>query len=252
MESKMNVLFIRGLTREKRHWRGLEQKLQIMRPDLLVHSIDLPGAGTFFQQTSPIKFDDYIYFLREKLSHQKKEGKTKLIGISMGGMIALRWAQLFPDEISQLFIINSSAGKLSNPFDRFNLGEIKEILGAVTSKTLNEKEKNVLKLTTAKCEITDELLNDFVQIKISAPVSIISSFNQIAAAFTFTLDKNFKLHSGIEVVVMSGLKDKLVNPKCSEAIALKLNAQLFVHEKAGHDLSLDDPEWFLEKINQHI
>jgi pimeloyl-[acyl-carrier protein] methyl ester esterase len=223
-----------------------------VRPDLLVHSIDLPGAGNFFELTSPLKFDDYIYFLREKLSHKKTNEKTILIGISMGGMIALRWAQLFPDEITQVFVINSSAGKLSSPFDRFNLGEIKEILGAVTSKTLIEKERNVLRLTTAKCEITDELLNEFVQIKKSAPVRVLSSFNQIAAAFTFNIDKKFKLSKDIKVVILSGLKDKLVNPRCSEAIASKLKAHIFTHLEAGHDLSLDDPEWILEKINQEL
>jgi pimeloyl-ACP methyl ester carboxylesterase len=240
----MNALFIRGLTRESRHWRGLEKKFQVKNPEVLVHSIDLPGAGAFYQLTSPSNLDEYIFFLREKLIPVKKVGPTSLIGISMGGMIALRWAELFPAEVKKVFVINASASNLSSRAERFNLSEIKKLLGILLSDDPHLKEERILKLTTEKFAISKEVLEEFATIQKSCPVSFRSSMNQLWAASTFKIDHPLE----IPVVVISALKDRLVSHKCSKILAETIGAVLVTHPDAGHDLPLDDPDWLLSEL----
>jgi pimeloyl-ACP methyl ester carboxylesterase len=240
----MNALFIRGLTRESRHWHGLEKKFQLENPQVLVHSIDLPGAGAFYQLTSPTNLDEYVFFLREKLKGVKNSGATSLIGISMGGMIALRWAQLFPAELNKIFVINTSAGNLSGLTERFNLGEYKKLLGILLSVDPLLKEERILKLTTEKLAISKDILDQFSAIQTSCPVNFRSSFNQLWAASTFKIDHPLN----IPTVVISALKDRLTSYKCSKILADTIGAELITHPDAGHDLPLDDPDWLLSVL----
>lgn len=237
----MNVLFIRGLTRESRHWGGFEQKFQKKYPEAKVFSIDLPGAGTYFEQTSPSNLDDYVFFLREKLGPNIP---VVCIGISMGGMIALRWAELFPDEINKVFAINSSAKNLSSASERFNLSEYKKILGIFLSVDPRLKEERILALSTEMLKISDNLLDQFGSFQKTNPVSLRSSINQLWAASTFSIDHPLKC----EVVIISGARDRLVSKNCSKALSVALGARLIVHPEAGHDLPLDDPDWLLSEL----
>lgn len=162
----------------------------------------------------------------------------------MGGMIALRWAELFPNEISKVFAINSSAANLSARKDRFNLSEIKKIIGIFLSTDPYLKEERILKLTTSSLEISSELVNEFADIQKTHPVKMRSSLNQLWAASTFRIDHALD----IPVVIIASAKDRLVNPNCSQALAETLSATLIVHPSAGHDLPLDDPDWLLSEL----
>ena len=46
--------------------------------------------------------------------------------------------------------------------------------------------------------------------------------------------------------------DRLVNPKCTKAIAKKYHAKLLIHKDAGHDLPLDASEWLASKVAPFI
>ena len=240
----MNVLFIRGLTRESRHWRGFEKKFQLENPTHHIYSIDVPGAGEFNHLTSSRKIDDYVHFLRLKLEEKYTEGPAVLIGISMGGMIALRWGELYPSEVEKVFVINTSASNLSKKSERFNLMEFKTILSILISRNLKKKEALTLKLTTNKFIITDDVLEEFVLIQKTRPVSLKSGLNQLWAASKFTIHHPLK----IPLKIISSLKDNLVAPICSQELAEKLKAEIVTHPDAGHDLPLDDPDWLLSVL----
>ncbi|MGZ3790392.1 MAG: alpha/beta fold hydrolase, partial [Bacteriovorax sp.] len=166
------------------------------------------------------------------------------IGISMGGMIALRWAEKYPEEVEKVFVINASAGNLSGKAERFNLKEVKTLFNIFSTKNIYKKEELTLKLTTENFVVTKEVIEEFIAIQKSAPVKRTSGINQLWAASKFTIKKPL----AVPVVILSGLKDRLVSPVCSEKLSKLLGAKLVVHPHAGHDLPLDDPDWLLSEL----
>lgn len=242
----MRALFLRGLTREIRHWDGLPEKFQA-QTNVPVITIDLPGAGENAHLTSPTKINDYIEFLRK---HLPKGEPITLIGISMGGMIALRWAEMYPGEVHKVFTINSSASNLSSANQRFNFGHWRVVLKYLLSNDVENNEKLILGITTNKLSDKKklELGKYFKEVQLDHPVSRKSSVNQLIAA------RNFQIFSKSQVPthVIYSLGDRLVDPSCSKKLADVLKAQTHIHEDAGHDIPLDAPEWLLSVLANNV
>jgi pimeloyl-ACP methyl ester carboxylesterase len=242
----MRALFLRGLTREIRHWDGLPEKFQA-QTGIPVITLDLPGAGENAALTSPTNINHYVEFLRK---HLPKGEPITLIGISMGGMIALRWAELYPGEVHKVFTINSSANNLSSANERFNFGHWRVILKYLMSSDLENNEKLILKITTNL--ITDkkkeELGKYFKQVQLAHPVARKSSINQLIAARSFQIFQKVS----VPTHVIYSLGDRLVDPSCSKKLADVLKAQTHIHPEAGHDIPLDAPEWLLSVLANNI
>lgn len=242
----MRALFLRGLTREIRHWYGLPKKFQALT-GIPVITLDLPGAGENAKLVSPTNINHYVEFLRKNLP---KGEPITLIGISMGGMIALRWAEMYPSEVHKVFTINSSANNLSSAHERFNLSHWRVLLKVLMSSDVEIKEKLILDITTnlISAEKKSELGKLFKQVQIDHPVSKRSSLNQLFAARSFQIFRKVD----VPVHVIYGLGDRLVNPSCSQKLAGVLKAQTHIHPEAGHDLPLDAPEWLLSVLANNI
>ena len=242
----MRALFLRGLTREIRHWNGFPEMLK-EKTGAEVLTLDLPGSGINHHQVSPKEINLYIEALRKQVG---PGSPIVLIGISMGGMIALRWAELYPQEIHSVFAINTSAKNITGPAKRFNPGLWKSILKIITTAQVSQKEKEILNITTNKLSESKkaEILNLFVRIQKESPVSLISSINQLLAARKFVIYSPLK----VPTTLIYSLGDRLVSPKCSIDLARLLKADLEVHPDAGHDLPLDDPQWLLSVIMKHL
>src|SRR5690606_27264001 len=56
------------------------------------------------------------------------------------------------------------------------------------------------------------------------------------------------LPASVPVLVLNGGGDRMVDPRCSQALAAGWSIPLRVHAHAGHDLTLDDGEWVLGQI----
>ena len=64
---------------------------EVITPAAEIVSLDVPGAGEFFQQESPMSISSYVDRLKEDLfkkSQLKGKTKTIMIAISLGAMIA--------------------------------------------------------------------------------------------------------------------------------------------------------------------
>jgi pimeloyl-[acyl-carrier protein] methyl ester esterase len=236
----VKALFLRGLTREIRHWNGFPERFE-KKTGIPVISMDLPGAGTHAHLTSPRKIEGYIEFLRAQITPGEK---ILLVGISMGGMIALKWAELYPDEVHSVYAINCSCKNLSKSKERFNLSKWKTILKILLTSDIQMKERLTLEITTnllssAEFEV---ITQNFMRIQQKAPVSKMSAINQLLAA------RGFQIHGPINVpvTIITGSGDQLVDTQCSLKLAELLKAKLEVHPYAGHDLALDDPSWLLD------
>src|SRR5690554_4657129 len=63
---------------------------------------------------------------------------------------------------------------------------------------------------------------------------------QLTAASTF---KPTSPPPAMPTLILTSLADRLVDWRCSQALAQHWQCPLVCHENAGHDLPLDDPDW---------
>jgi pimeloyl-ACP methyl ester carboxylesterase len=80
-------------------------------------------------------------------------------------------------------------------------------------------------------------------------VSRVNVIRQLAAAARYQAPAGAPL---MPVLLLAGAGDRLVSPRCSEALARQWSAPLAVHPTAGHDLPLDDGAWVAGQVKGWI
>lgn len=252
---KINWILLRGLSREVRHWGSFPEYLEQQNDQYKVFPLELPGVGQKNHMDSLPTLKGYVENLRVELQELKKnhEGEFGVIAISLGGMIALTWAGLYPDDFQHIVVLNSSGGNLSSPFKRLKPKAIKEItklLGKslTTKEDIYQREKAVLELTTNMIPVTDSLIKKWADIGQENPLRHKNFLKQLYAASKFKVPKMIKGN----LFVISGAKDELCDPECSRILAERFKAPAAIHPQAGHDITLDDPEWLAQTIAQQI
>ncbi len=242
------VLLLRGLLRESRHWLDFPSLLsdKLQRP---VFTLDLPGCGQLYQQQSAAS----IPALRAQLQQQWAQGyplyqgqALHLVAISMGGMLALDWALSMPQQVKSVTLINSSSAGLNPFWQRLQPRNYLKILLCLLAGPLQREE--LIWQMTVRSPVQPELLKQWQSWAMQNPVSRANALRQLWAASRFRLIQK----PDCPVFVVSGLKDQLVSPRCSQALATQLYAPLLSHADAGHDLPLDAGAWLAAVIDQSL
>ncbi|MCO4753162.1 MAG: alpha/beta hydrolase [Bacteriovoracaceae bacterium] len=243
----MNILLIRGLARERRHWAHFIEEASKAFPKANIISCDIPGAGIHHQRISPSSFDEMISFMREECISKLVPGKTLVLALSLGGMLAKRWSELHPDDFQYMILLNSSFKGINPLHHRLRPQAWTYFLRLFFTFSVRKREKLILKLVSNK-EQTElkEQLNLWESIQKTSPVSRVSFINQIRAALSFTPDTT---RPETKRLILAAKADRLCSYKCSEKIAKKWDSPIEYHPSAGHDVPIDDSQWLIDKIN---
>jgi alpha-beta hydrolase superfamily lysophospholipase len=250
MNTSINLLCIRGLIRDQRHWWSFPNTLQKDFPAIRFFAIDPPGVGSQYQRQSPQTIAEIRHDLRERWLRLKDEnpGPWALLGISLGGMISLDWVDHHPSDFTHAIIINSSAKDLGNTTERFNLKFYPKILKTICYPTMEAREKLILEMTSNHYEEHATQLPQLIEWQQSAPASRQTFYQQLRAAMKYRSPNQIIIPS----LVISSTQDQLVSSNCSFRLAEKLKATHVSHPTAGHDISLDEPEWLSTVIGNYL
>lgn len=246
----INMILLRGLVRETRHWYGFDKLLERKIPELKTFLIEMPGVGLKWRTPSPMSITQFIDSLRPELLSlkMKHDGPFFVVAMSMGGMIALDWASRFPDDFNGAIIINSSASDLLAPWQRMSPQTMLMISKLFFKNDLRQREREILKATTNKVQFEGEILDLWTKYEEEHPISRDTFLRQISSAALFKSPAQIS----IPLCFIASKADKLANYQNSEMFAKKYQANLYLHQDAGHDLSLDDPEWLADKTAEWI
>lgn len=245
-----NWLLLRGLAREERHWGAFPQMLQEQAPHLKVHFLELPGVGKKAHIEAFSQIKEYTNLLREEWLQLQTEHPEPwgIMAISMGGMIGMDWCHRFPHDIKSLILINSSAGNLSAPHHRFSPLAMGTVLKLFFREDYEEREEAILKLTTNMLDVNEDIIKKNAAFSADTPIRRASFIKQMVAASRFKIPKELSQ----ELLVLAAKKDRLASYKCSQSIAKHFHKKLNLHDKAGHDLPLDDPQWVIDHIKKFL
>lgn len=243
----MNWILLRGLLREARHWYDFTECMKRSAQGEIV-TLDLPGFGTQKDFNAPLTVKGNTEDLRKRwktLKEKDPQKKWGLLGISFGGMISLDWVNRYPHDFNRLVVINSSSKDTGSPTQRFSTYGLQQaFLSLLKFNDALEREKEILKMVSNLRQNNPDVLKEFFQISQDSKISAKKALSQLLASSQFQLPLSIQ----IPMLILASKKDKLVDVNCSIQMAEKLNAQIEFHPTAGHDLTLDAPEWCVEKI----
>ena len=247
MSNQKKFIFLRGLTRESRHWGDFTNNFLTQIPGAQIFFLDLPGAGKMHKETCPLTVQAMVEILRKQLPQDSLgKGDFHFIGMSLGGMVALEWSKKYPEDLSSTIIINSSASQLLPFWYRLRPSAYPYLLFAGLFKS-KQHEMIFRKVCQNKNNRT-KTIELWKKIQATSPVSLANAIRQIYSASRFKLDKNLKVRG----IVITSYGDELVNYKCSIKLASELGWPIKIHSWGGHELSDDDPEWVITEIKSFI
>jgi pimeloyl-ACP methyl ester carboxylesterase len=232
-------IFLRGLSRGNFHWAKFPEVFKHICTDAEIEFLEIPGNGFSSNERSPIAPEKIVQLLKSRSSFCKEGMPFNLCGISLGGMIALKWCELYPENISSVSIINSSLRQCSKLSERLVPQNYSKILQALFMNDAYEQEKRILEITSNKFTETSINLDMFGRLSSLHRVSKINFARQLLLASKIHINHL----NNIPLKVISSENDRLVDSSCSKAIAELFQGQQFTHQTAGHDIALDEPEW---------
>lgn len=239
-------LLLRGLGRESRHWNAFPQVLGETLGDATVHTLDLPGTGTEHRRSSPLTVAAIAEDVRRRWSHlsQAHPGRWGILGVSLGGMVAMEWAARHPLDFQQAVLVNSTAADLATPWERMRPRVLGELARAGRIQDPVERERIGLRVTTAMPLPLDEIATTWASWAREAPMRRRNVVRQLLAASAWRAPEAIPCPG----LVLSGARDALADPEISMRIAARLRATHQQHPHGGHDLSLDDPHWVARAV----
>lgn len=237
------LVLIRGLLRSKYHWKNFGEELQQQLEVKKIHFVELAGNGFLSTQLTPVKIDEAVQQLRSQLPSDLKN--YGLLGISLGGMLATRWAQLYATEVQKLILINSSS-RISPFHKRLIPKNYVSILKVLATANEEQAEEFILSTTSNFKDKWQPHLADNISYLKKHPLQSQNFVRQLV----LSTQANFKNTPECEKLVLCSKADRLVHYSCSEDIAKAWNCEIRYHETAGHDLPLDDSAWIIEQLKR--
>ncbi len=247
-------ILLRGLGREKAHWQGFDQKIEAHFKKDRCLCLDLPGAGVHYQDQSPLSIGETVDFLRPdflklQTDYPKDVYDYYLFSLSLGGMVATEWLYRYSSDFQGAVLINTSFSRVSRIWDRLTPKAIKAFIQAGKANSLFERERIVLGVTSQSAELHGEIALEWAEIAKKRPLNPKNFIRQLIAASRYRPNPKPPIQP---LLILNSAGDQLVNPKSSLNIGEFWGYDIRRHPTAGHDLTLDAPEWTLKEMEHWL
>jgi pimeloyl-ACP methyl ester carboxylesterase len=233
-------VLLRGWARERRHWESFPDLLaRHVRGEDEVLALDLPGNGEFHRDASPASVAAMVEAYRSQLGGRETGGRLRLLGLSLGAMVALEWAHRYPHEVESAVLVNGSAGGDAAPWERLKPSAWPALARlALPGTSALQRERGILALCSNLAAAG--LAQRWAAYAADRPTSVFNAARQLFAAATY---RTPRCAPGVRLLVIVSAGDRLVAPRCSIRLARRWDLQLLMHPSAGHDLAVDAPAW---------
>jgi pimeloyl-ACP methyl ester carboxylesterase len=241
-------ILLRGLTREKRHWRCFPQQLAEELEGARVIPLELPGNGELNGLSSPSSIEAMASYCHTELVRLGVRPPYHLLAMSMGAMVATAWAVNQPEEVAACVLINTSFGGFSPVHHRFRPLAWKVLFRFLATRSFERREALLFNLTSRLLTPSVPVIEEWVAIRRSRPVRALNALRQLIAAARFRAPSA----PSVPTLILSSARDSLADPRCSREIAYRWHCAMAIHPSAGHDLPLDDGGWVAKEVHRWL
>lgn len=239
----MNWILLRGLSRQAEHWGSFPEALRTASNDMVI-ALDLPGFGKESHADFSLSLRENIDSLRSKCMPLLKTKQSCILGLSFGGMLALEWIKLYPEDFSMGIFVNSSASGVCKARERISTRGIYTIARNSLPNAPEDKERQILNLTSNVHTLNEIILRKWIQLEEQHPTKWLAVLKQLLVSIFFKPPSDL----GVPLLFLGALNDRLVHSNCTLKLAEFYKSEVFLHPTAGHDLPLDAPEWVIHQI----
>ena len=241
-------IFLRGLTRESRHWGDFVSQFQLVLPDSQVLALDLPGNGLLNRERSPLRVHEMVAHCRAQLVLRQIEPPYHLLAMSLGAMVALAWADAHPQEVTANVLINTSMRPFSPFYQRLQPANYAVLFKlALLNAPPEAWARSILRLTSNQPH--EAVLPHWLAWQRANPVTRANALRQLIAAARFCAPAR---KPAAATLLLASEQDHLVSVACSKTLARHLHYVLRLHPSAGHDLPLDDGPWVAAQVRSWL
>ena len=235
-----HLLFLHGWGVDKRIWR---QQVKFFSQYFKTMIIDLPGHGkSSFVKTS---LSDMAVDLKHILDHLGCK-RVKMVGSSLGGLLALKFYSLYPDVVERISFVGSMP-KFASSFDYpygLNIAEMRKLAGQ-----LNQAYPSIINIFFRSLFTDEERQSRRFKWLLKFKPTEDVPMKEALAEYLDVLEKE-DLREDLKRVTASlqfitGSGDQIVSTETLEYIKkIKPEAQYFTFDQCGHFPFLSKPHEF--------
>ena len=238
------IVILKGLAHSVRHWLGYDRTLA---KHFKVIAIDHRGIG---RSKAYLPWHFSIFDMArdvKKVCDHLEIPKTHMLGLSLGGMVALAYGSLFPSKTQSLIVANSSIAGLNNmrltPNALLRLAK-----SGPRMQKINMTLSELLVDTTFPATKRIKLVEQWMKIDKEQGLPKSTVLKHLIAASRFNVQNQLKKLK-VPTLILYGSGDQFVPVINSMKLHFLIpKAQLIKIEKAGHELMTDKPKETLNAI----
>ncbi|WP_256011955.1 alpha/beta fold hydrolase [Desertivirga xinjiangensis] len=244
-DPEVSVIFIHGFPFSGEMWR---QQLDALPDQVQGIAYDIRGFGESETNHHFFSIDLFARDLLALMDHLAIS-KAVLCGISMGGYIALRFAELFPERVSGLILSDTNAVADSNEAKLKRFAIIEQVLAGGKEDFIAAFLKNVF--SDATFGSNSSVVTNIEKVILSTQDTTICAALLALASRTDTTSILNRLD--VPALIIRGAEDKLM----TEAQALSLSDNIkfsdnVVIPNAGHLPNLENPGEFNHQLHHFL
>ena len=231
------ALFMHGIGGNRGNWRA---NLPAFAGDFSCVAWDARGYGESDDYDGPLAFDDFVSDVLRVLDHFQVE-RAHLVGLSMGGRIAMRTALLHPARVATLTLLDTHEG-----FEAFTPEQRRDFVASRRDPLLSGKEPSDIAGPVARSLIGPKAKPEHLQQLVDS-IAALHKYSYIksleATVAQVTLGDISQITAPAQFVV--GADDPLTPVAMHHEMAAKLHgAPVHVLPDAGHLSNIENPEAF--------
>ncbi|MGY6274627.1 alpha/beta fold hydrolase [Methylomonas sp. MgM2] len=245
-----NWLLLRGLSRESAHWGEFLPLLRSSFPMAEISTLDLPGTGQRYRETSPCNMTEIAAAVRKQAQEQALlDRPLTIIGLSLGGMVGWEWMQRHPEDICGAVFINTSLASLNPFYHRLRWQAYPNFFKVILQRDQFRRELAIVKCVINRRDRDEKIASEWANIQTKRPIRFSTTLRQlIAAACYYPEDKKLE----VPVLLLASRGDRLVSPTCTDTICRKWQIPIRNHPWGGHDLTTDDGDWVAARLQEWV
>lgn len=227
-----SILFIHGGSLNQGMWA---QQIEVLKNEFDVHALDLPGHGKNINK--PFTLESAIDEV-DKYITSKIEGRAIIVGVSLGGYVAIAYAYKHPENVSKLILSGCCIQYIG--FIGF-LAKINTILLKIISKKRFDsmQKKALMKITSRS--ITENICENGISLN-----GAMESMSEVIGKDFVCMIKKCKS----PILLINGENDTLNKKYESRYIEVGNKLSIKSMKNCGHLCSLEKPDVFTGLVSK--